>query len=123
MFEENSSAKKLTRKLCFKNFTLASPMNLMLQHIQKLTATLHQMVVQLANYPAGPKSEMILSFVQNHFLKVTQVAAHPEMSALIIGKSLTMHIMEDLFASSKQNPLFKKQLAVYIQQYFFQLNL
>ncbi|MER3464933.1 MAG: hypothetical protein C4329_11485 [Chitinophagaceae bacterium] len=64
MFEENSSAKKLTRKLCFKNFTLASPMNLMLQHIQKLTATLHQMVVQLANYPAGPKSEMILSFVQ-----------------------------------------------------------
>jgi hypothetical protein len=89
----------------------------------QLTATLHQLAAQLINYPQGPKSEMILSFVKHHSMPSQQVKDFPEVADLISTRSLPTHVMEDLFASGKQNSLFKQQLETYIQQYFIQCNL
>lgn len=89
----------------------------------QLEESLRQVVVLLATNPGGPKTEMILSFVKDHSIRSQQVKDYPVLAKLISTKTLPLHVMEELFESSKQNLLFRKQLEDYIRTYFAAKNL
>lgn len=84
----------------------------------ELEVSLRQIMEQLASVPAGPKSEMILSFVKDHSIRSQQVNDHPQLANLISSKTLPLQVMETLFESSRQNNLFRMQLEDYIKTYF-----
>ncbi len=83
----------------------------------QLETSLGQIMAQLAEEPAGPKAEMILSFVKNHSINSQQVKDFPELAHLISSKSVPLHVMEDLFEASRQNKVFTKQLEDYVRAY------
>lgn len=81
----------------------------------QLEISLGQIMVQLADGPAGPMAEMILSFVKSHSINSQQVKEFPELANLISSKSVPLHIMEDMFEASRQNSVFRKQLEDHIR--------
>jgi hypothetical protein len=84
----------------------------------QLETCLEKIVVQLNREPAGPKAEMLLSFVKNHSINSQQVVDHPAVAALISTKSVPLGMMEDLFESSRSNPSFQKDVESHIRSYF-----
>lgn len=84
----------------------------------QLDACLEKIVVQLNREPAGPKAEMLLSFVKNHSIRSQQVVDHPAVATLISTKSLPLGVMEDLFESSRSNPSFQKGMECHVRFYF-----
>jgi hypothetical protein len=84
----------------------------------QLKACLEKIVVQLNREPAGPKAEMLLSFVKNHSINSQQVVAHQALAALISTKSLPLGVMEDLFESSRSNLSFQQDMETHIRSYF-----
>ena len=82
-----------------------------------LEENLQQAAAQLANWSAGPKTEMMLSFVKDHSISSQQVKDHPELAKFISSHALPLHEMEALFEASRQNLLFRKQLENYIETY------
>lgn len=84
----------------------------------QLKTCLEQIVAQLNREPAGPKAEMLLSFVKAHCINSRQVADHPALAALISTKSLPLGVMEDLFEASRTNPSFRNGMEAYIRDYF-----
>jgi len=84
----------------------------------QLDACLEKIVVQLNREPAGPKAEMLLSFVKNHSINSQQVVDHPAVATLISTKSLPLGVMEDLFESSRSNPSFQKDMESHVRSYF-----
>jgi hypothetical protein len=84
----------------------------------QLEACLEKIVVQLNREPAGPKAEMLLSFVKNHSINSQQVVDHPAVATLISTKSLPLGVMEDLFESSRSNPSFQKEMETHVRSYF-----
>lgn len=83
-----------------------------------IKASLETIVVLLNREPAGPKADMLLSFVKDHSMSSQHVAEHPGLASLISTKSLPLGSLEALFESSRNNPLFKKDLEAYIRSYF-----
>lgn len=79
---------------------------------------LEKLVMQLNREPAAPKEEMLLSFVKDHCINSQHVRDYPVVASLISTKTLPLGTIEDLFESSKNNPLFKKDLETYIRSYF-----
>ncbi len=84
----------------------------------QLEACLEKIVVQLNREPAGPKAEMLLSYVKNHSINSQQVVDHPAVATLISTKSLPLGVMEDLFESSRSNPSFQKDVESHVRSYF-----
>lgn len=82
----------------------------------KWALSLHQVVVQLVNSFSALRAEMILCYIGNHGIQWQQVK-DPELAEHIRSKSLPVAVMEVLFAASKQNRLFRKQLEDYISGY------
>jgi hypothetical protein len=89
----------------------------------QLETSLEQIVVQLNREQAGPKADMLLSFVKDHAINSQQVIDHPKVASLISTKSLPLGTIEDLFEASRNNPLFKKALELHIRSYFLAANL
>ena len=83
-----------------------------------LTPCLQQIVAQLNRESAGPKTEMLLSFVKDHRIKSQLVTDHPVLANLISTKSLPLAMLEDLFESSKSNPSFRTDLEKFVSAYF-----
>jgi hypothetical protein len=83
----------------------------------QLEISLGQIMAQLAEGPAGPKAEMILSFVKNHSINSQQVKDFPELAHLISSQFAPLHVMENLFEASRQNKVFTKQLEDYVKEY------
>ena len=92
-------------------------------YFPQLETCLEQVVTQLNREQAGPKADMVLSFVKDHYISSQQVIDHPKVASLISTKSLPLGTMEDLFESSRNNPLFKKALEQHIRSYFLAANL
>lgn len=84
-------------------------------HFPQLQASLEKIVEQLNREPAGPKAEMLLSFVKDHSINSQFVLNHPKLATLISTKELPVGVMEELFESSRNNPLFKQDLEAYIR--------
>lgn len=89
----------------------------------QLATCLAQIVVQLNREQAGPKADMLLSFVKDHSINSQQVIDHPKVASLLSTKSLPLGTIEDLFESSRNNLLFKKGLETHIRSYFQAANL
>ena len=89
----------------------------------QLQTSLEQIVTQLNREPAGPKADMLLSFVKDHCINSQQVVDHPRLATLISTKSLPLGSIEDLFESSRGNPSFKKDLEAHIRSYFATVHL
>lgn len=89
----------------------------------QLEESLREVVAQLARKWEGPKADMILSFVKDHSLPSQEVDEYPELAKLISTGSLPLYVMESLFESSRQHPLFREQLEHYIQEYFRSRNM
>lgn len=84
----------------------------------QLEICLDQITKQLNREPAGPKADMLLSFVKDHSIKSQHVTDHPALTLLISTKSLPLDSIEALFESSRNNPSFKKDLEAHIRSYF-----
>ncbi|GAA4746215.1 hypothetical protein [Flavisolibacter ginsenosidimutans] len=84
----------------------------------ELQPCLQQIVAQLNRESAGPKTEMLLSFVKDHRIKSQLVADHPALANLISTKSLPLAVLEDLFESSRTNPSFRNDLEKFVSAYF-----
>lgn len=80
----------------------------------QLDISLKEVRAQLAAGPAGPKAEMISSFVKNHCISSQQVQDYPELAKRISSKSLPLHVMEALFEAGRQNVAFTKKLEDYV---------
>jgi hypothetical protein len=102
----------------FRKFLIRDEDHFVLTEFPQLEESLQKIVEQLANYSSAPKTEMILSFVKDHSISSQLVKDHSELATLISSKSLPLQVMEELFESGKQNPLFKKQLEDHIRTYF-----
>lgn len=87
-------------------------------HFPQLETSLEEIVVQLNREPAGPKAEMLLSFVKDHRIDSRHASEHPGLAAMISTKSLPLGNLEDLFESSKNNSLFKQDMEEFIRSYF-----
>lgn len=79
-----------------------------------LENSLHQMAIQLALLPDGPKAAMLLSFVKHHSINSQQANDHPLLALAITSKNLPLGILEDLFESGRNNPAFQKELEKHI---------
>lgn len=84
----------------------------------QLETSLEHIVTQLNREPAGPKADMLLSFVMDHCISSQQVVDHPTLATLISTKTLQLGCVEDLFESSRNNPSFKQELEAHIRSYF-----
>ena len=89
----------------------------------QLETCLEKIVVQLNRESAGPKAEMLLSFVKDHCINSQFVVDHPSLATLISTKSLPLGAMEELFESSRNNQSFRKDLEAYIRSYLIKAKL
>ncbi|NTS42759.1 hypothetical protein HRG84_17810 [Flavisolibacter sp. BT320] len=69
----------------------------------------------LAGEPDDPKAEMLLSFVKDHCMNSQLVFNYPRLASLISTKEVPLGIMEDLFESSRKNPIFRQALELHIR--------
>lgn len=83
----------------------------------QLENALEKIVVALNREPAGPKADMLISFVKEHSITSTYVFEHASLASLISTKSIPLGVLEDLFESSKNNRKFASDLEAYIRQY------
>lgn len=89
----------------------------------QLEASLEKIVTALNREPAGPKADMLLSFVKDHSIESHHVTDHSSLASAISTKAIPLGVMEDLFESSKNNPQFKKELEAYIRSYLVSAHL
>jgi hypothetical protein len=83
----------------------------------QLEECLQQTVAQLAMTPDGPSTAMIVSFVKDHCMDSQQVKDYPQLAGQISSKALPLSILEHLFESSRQNPVYRKDLEAYVTAY------
>ena len=102
----------------FQKFLIRNTSQFIPSDFPQLEESLREVVAQLARKWEGPKADMILSFVKDHSLPSQEVEDYPELAKLISTGSLPLYVMESLFESSRQHPLFRKQLEHYIKEYF-----
>lgn len=107
----------------FQKFLIRNASQFIPSDFPQLEKSLREVVAQLAGKWEGPKAEMILSFVKDHSLPSQEVEDYPELAKMISTGSLPLHVMESLFESSRQHPLFRRQLEHYIKEYFRTQNL
>ena len=81
----------------------------------KIEASIIVLNEQLATETAAPRADMIISFARDHLIDSQHVKDYPRLADLISTRSLPLQLMEDLFESSKQNELFRKDLEDYIR--------
>lgn len=89
----------------------------------QLENALEKIVVALNREPAGPKADMLLSFVKDHRIASTSVIEHASVASAISTKTIPVGVLEDLFESSKNNRTFANDLEVYIRQYLLSARL
>lgn len=80
----------------------------------QLGESLKQTVEQLALTPTGPSTAMIVSFVKDHCMASQQVKDYPKLADQISSKALPLTVLEQLFESSRQNPVYRKELEAYV---------
>lgn len=85
------------------------------ERFPQLETSLQKIVALLNREPAGPKADMLLSFVKTHSISSQSVVDHPALATLISTKGLPLGVMEDLFESSRNNPSFKSDLEAHIR--------
>lgn len=83
----------------------------------QLEESLQQTLAELETGPAGPSAAMILSYVKDHSINSQQAKDHPQLATLISSRSLPLGIMEQLFESGRQNPIFQREMEGYIKSY------
>ena len=83
----------------------------------QLEESLQQMVTQLGTNPGSPSTAMIVSFVKDHSMDSQQVKDHPRLASQISSKALPLTMLEQLFESSRQNPIYRKELEAYVTAY------
>ena len=83
----------------------------------QLEESLQQTVAQLALTAGGPSTAMIVSFAKDHCMDVQQVKDFPHLAGQIVSKALPLTILEQLFESSRQNPVYRKDLEAYVTTY------
>ena len=87
-------------------------------HFPKISEELDVITTTMANSPTLLNSEMLLSFVKDHNMQAEWVATNPEVAEMISSKTLPLSNLEALFASSANNPIFRKQLEDYVVHRF-----
>lgn len=103
----------------FRKFLIRDEDHFVQARFPQLEQSLTKIVEQFANYSSDSKTEMLISFVKHHSISSQLVKDNPELATLISSKSLPLQVLEELFESSKQNPLFTEQLEDYVRKYFF----
>lgn len=73
---------------------------------------------QTVELPTFFKSEIIISFLKNHYLHNDWMQANPELTKLVISGSLLTGTTESLFESSHNNPVFRQHLEIYLTKMF-----
>lgn len=80
----------------------------------QLNDSLRKTIDDLALAPAGPSTEMIISYARHHSINSKLAEDHPQLASHISEKGLPLQILEQLFESSRQNPVFQTGLQDYV---------
>ena len=83
-------------------------------YFPQLSISLQQTIEQLATSPAGPSTAMIVSFARYHAINSQQAQDYPQLANQISEKELPLNVLEQLFESSRHNPLFQRDLEDYV---------
>ncbi|HEY1116038.1 MAG TPA: hypothetical protein VGE66_20890 [Chitinophagaceae bacterium] len=75
-------------------------------------------ITSMAKSPGTRSSVMLVSFVKDNSLEAEWVQANPVLAELITSRSMPVSNLEALFASSQNNPVFRRQLEDYILDRF-----
>jgi hypothetical protein len=114
---------QISHQIMFRKFLIRDEDQFVDSRFPELEESLTRIVEQLTSYSSEAKTEMILSFVKHHSISSQLVNDHPELATLISSKSLPLQVLEELFESSKQNSLFRKQLEDHIRKFFLEKKL
>lgn len=87
-------------------------------YFPSITDDLDVIVASMAKYPGSSNPAMLVSFVRDQSLEADWVRANPALAETITSLSLPVSNLESLFASSKNNPVFRRQLEEYIMDRF-----
>lgn len=80
----------------------------------QLNDCLRQILEQVPTMPAGPSTDMIVSFARHHAIRSQQVQDYPQLASQISEKELPLNVLEQLFESSRHNPAFQRGLEDYV---------
>ncbi|MBB1283514.1 hypothetical protein HRH25_03935 [Flavisolibacter sp. BT320] len=83
-------------------------------YFPQLNACLQLTLEQLTTAPDGPSTDMIVSFTRHHAISSQQVKDFPQLASQISEKQFPLHVLEHLFASSRHNPTFQRDLEEYV---------
>lgn len=87
-------------------------------YFPSITEDLDVIVASMGKSPGSSNSVMLVSFVRDQNLEADWVQANPALAEMITSRSLPVSNLEALFASSRNNPVFRRQLENYILDRF-----
>jgi len=64
------------------------------------------------------REDMIISYLKDHALKNSWIAANPSLATLVTSNNLATANIEALFEASRTNLVFRKQLEKFIKEMF-----
>ena len=73
--------------------------------------------------PSFFKAHIIVSFLKDHLLQNDWIKANPQLTELITSGSLFSGNTESLFESSRNNPVFRQSLEMYLTKRFSEISL
>ena len=73
---------------------------------------------ELETMPSVHRTEMLVSFLKEHWIKSEWVAANPGLAEMISSKVLPLADLEELFESCKNNTVFTTELETYLKEKF-----
>ena len=68
--------------------------------------------------PAFFKADIIVSFLKDHSLQNDWIKVNPELTEMVTSGSLFTGSIESLFESSRNNPVFRRDLEIYLTTRF-----
>ena len=70
----------------------------------------------ISGLPGDFKNEIIISFVKNGSIKPEWKEINPSLVELVSSKGPAIDFLEELFASSSHNEVFRQELETYIRK-------
>lgn len=87
-------------------------------HFPAITDDLDVIIASMAKSPGARHSVMLVSFAKDHSMESDWIRANPALAEMISSRTLPVSNLEALFASSGNNPSFRRQLEEYVLDRF-----
>ena len=115
-FPAVTSENKMRITSRYKRFLIKSGDHFDESNYLQLQDDLESIKASVSHLPADFRSDMIVSFVKNQFMKEEWKETNPSLAEKINSRTLAMECMEELFDSCSDNDLFREELEIYIRK-------